>query len=146
MNESLGVAIKNVRPVPAHSVEWWMGIIGELSSELQLVIGEAFSQDGDPVVDPESPSFSIWFWSIPQTRSPLLPSWSGVMAGGLLDGDVFTVTADLLLFDSLSKSRLQTTDGRSYMHFNFDTNLYEWKCCGWVRDEWGEWEAVAYPD
>jgi hypothetical protein len=146
MNENLGLAVRGIQHGSTNPVEWWTDTIARLSAELQLVLGEAFTQDDNPTIDVDAPSFSIWLWSMSRCCPVLAPSWSGVMAGGLLDGDEFAVTVDIFLFDSESRSRLQTTDGRSFIQFTFDAKGGEWKAKGWVRDEWGEWETIAYPD
>src|SRR4051794_23464795 len=100
MNEKLGLAVRSIRLGSKQSVEWWRDTITSLSAEFQRVVGEACSHDDRPVVDVDAPSFSIWLWSMPQSHSLLSPSWSGVMAGGLLAGDEFAITIDIFLFHS----------------------------------------------
>jgi hypothetical protein len=146
MNGELGLAIRNILQDLMRSVAWWRETIARLIAEFERTIGEQCSHDDDPTIDIDAPSFNIWLWSMPQDHSLLSPSWSGVMAGGLLAGDEFVITVDVFLFHSKSRSRLQTMDGRSFIEFSFDTEVGEWKCNGWIRDEWGEWEGVAFPD
>ena len=146
MDSGLGLAIKNLRRDTRQPLAWWKDIIARLTVEFERFVGESCIHDADPTIDLDAPSFNLWIWSTSNTPSLLSNSWSGVMACGLLADDEFSITMDIFLFHSRSRARLQTTNGRSLIHFRFDLSTSEWDYQGWTRDEWGEWEGLAFPD
>jgi hypothetical protein len=76
-------------------------------------------------------------------------SWSGVVGGALIDEGEFVVDANIFLFDSVTKSRLATVNGESFLNLAYKRDSADsghWTSLGWCRDEWGEWDHLQSSD
>lgn len=138
----------------SYSEKEWKELVKALLDDFQQFIGQSFERTLEAEINlsnPRSPSVGQWIWTQEEKPSPLSIVWTGVIGGDMVGTengeDFFQVSLTLFLFEATNKKRIRLTTGESFLEFTFERDTEShgyWRSHGWCKDEWGEWEDVAY--
>lgn len=123
----------------------WISVMDFCLDRFREYMSIDFEHDDSYILDSINSTFCRWFWSPDSSSKPLAFSWTAVLAAGRIGDGGFDLSAYLFVFHPVTRSRLVTDSGRSYLRYSFmrhELNEYVWHSLGWQYDEFGEWEHV----